>query len=152
MFCLCDACEMHELQACSVCKNQDGHKVMRGKVLHLDTLTYSYVCMYDAQIESFCSKKKKTCTMLQSFFFVKCHSLIPGLFDRFKIHRAAVNLGHRRSLSRDHIPVGHCGMWTRLHVTADSHYQITGRLWSPKQWAVRTDRPSAPRHVYLAEI
>lgn len=51
------------------------------------------------------------------------------------------NWGHRRSLSRDCIPLGHWGMWTKLRATANLRYRIIWPFWSSKQW--RSKRWSA---------
>ena len=44
------------------------------------------------------------------------------------------NWGHRRSLSRDCIPMGHWGMWAKLRAMTNFCYRIIWHFWSSKHW------------------
>ncbi|CAL8389627.1 unnamed protein product [Arctogadus glacialis] len=63
----------------------------------------------------------------------------PQSHGGFKIHQAAVNLAHRRSLSRDRIPVGHCGM--RTCSRAPAKHALSNH------WAALKSRTMGPFHT-----
>lgn len=131
-----------KLQTSSLFAYQAARNVMWASVLTRLKVAISWhinilcVCTTGVGFEHSCEKPQR----LNHCIF---RHAAPNIQDRTRKDKSLMdskytthppNWGHRRSLSRDCIPLGHWGMWTKSLATTNLCYWIIWLLWSSKQW------------------